>query len=159
MKWLSLSVFMVDLRRPFISFIFEKLLSDSAFEAGRTNINSIICKVHSIDLKLEMHIFWKIQWYHQNQDYPSFWIFNIFIYEYIYNFFVFKLVIKRLVIDGSIFFFTEWSYSGSFCEKFDNLGWKKLLMAFCLGILCKNVHLFNVFSLILFMQIVSILRA
>ena len=58
-----------------------------------------------------------------------------------------------------LFFFTEWSYSGSFCEKFDNLGWKKLLMAFCLGILCKNVHLFNVFSLILFIQIVSILRA
>ena len=57
------------------------------------------------------------------------------------------------------FFFTEWSYLGSFCEKFDNLGWKKLLMAFCLGILCKNVHLFNVFSLILFIQIVSILRA
>ena len=106
-----------------------------------------------------MHIFWKIQWYHQKQDYPSFWIFNIFIHEYIYNFFVFKLVIKRLVIDGCIFFFTEWSYSGSFCEKFDNLGWKKLLMAFCLGILCKNVHLFNVFSLILFIQIVSILRA
>ena len=39
---LSLSVFMVDHRWPFISFIFEKLLSDSAFEAGRTNINSII---------------------------------------------------------------------------------------------------------------------
>ena len=57
------------------------------------------------------------------------------------------------------FFFTEWSYLGSFCEKFDNLVWKKLLMAFCLGILCKNVHLFNVFSLILFIQIVSILRA
>ena len=106
-----------------------------------------------------MQIFWKIQWYHQKQDYPSFWIFNIFIYEYIYNFFVFKLIIKRLVIDGCIFFFTEWSYSGSFCEKFDNLAWKKLLVAFCLGILCKNVHLFNVFSLILFIQIVSILRA